>query len=117
MHRQTLRGQRTRSPEGVQAVVLGPTPRLAPVQRQGLIELVTSLTLRSYSLEGLPDVEAGVLMSRTPDQRTQLARRVALNISELIRGVGVANLAVFLSVDPSLYLNGNTAARIGYSPG
>ena len=104
------------APQGTQAVVLGPTPRLAPVQRQGLIELLTNLTLRSYSLEGLYDVEAGVLMTRTPDQRTQLARRVALNISELIRGVGTANLAVFLSVDPLLYLNGSTAARIGYSP-
>ncbi len=104
------------APPGVKAVALGPTPRLAPVQRQARIELLATFGLASYSLEGLPDVEAGVLMTRTPDQRTQQARRVALNLSELIRGTGVAQLPVFLSVDPALYLNGTTAARIGYSP-
>ncbi len=104
------------APPGVKAVVLGPTPRLAPVQRQARIELLASFGLPSYSLEGLPDVEAGALLTRTPDQRTQQARRVALNLSELIRGTGSSVLPVFLSVDPTLYLNGTTAARIGYSP-
>jgi outer membrane protein TolC len=104
------------APPGVKAVALGPTPRLAPVQRQARIELLTSFGLPSYSLEGLQDVEAGALMTRTPDQRTQQARRVALNLSELIRGTGTSVLPVFLSVDPALYLNGTTAAQIGYSP-
>lgn len=103
-------------PAGVQAVALGPTPRLAPVQRQGLIEMVNGRQLGSFSLEGLPDVERGALLARSPDMRTQQARRVALNLSELIRGRATSELTVFLAVDPDLYLNGATASQIGYSP-
>ncbi len=103
-------------PAGVNAVVLGPTPRLAPVQRQGLIEMINGLQLASFSLEGLPDVERGALLTRSPDMRIQKARRVAINLSELIRGMEPSQLSVFLSVDPDLYLNGATAAQIGYSP-
>jgi len=103
-------------PVGAKAVVLGPTPRLAPVQRQSIIELINSRQLGSYSLEGLPDVERGALLTRSPDLRTQRARRVAINISELVRGRHPPELTVFLSVDPQLVLNGATAAQIGYSP-
>ena len=105
-----------RVPASAQAVALGPTPRLAPVQRQGVIELINGSQLGSFSLEGLPDVERGALLARSPDMGIQTARRVALNLSELIRGHTTSELAVFLSVDPDLYLNGATAAQIGYSP-
>ena len=103
-------------PVGAKAVVLGPTPRLAPVQRQSIIELINSRQLGSFSLEGLPDVERGALLTRSPDLRTQRARRVAIDISELVRGRQPPELTVFLSVDPQLVLNGATAAQIGYSP-
>jgi outer membrane protein TolC len=103
-------------PVGVDAVLLGPTPRLAPVQRQGVIEMINSYQVGTFSLEGLPDVERGALLTRSPDMRTQKARRAALNLSELVRGRHTTELSVFLGVDPDLYLNGATAAQIGYSP-
>jgi outer membrane protein len=103
-------------PAGVDAVLLSATPRLAPVQRQGIIEMINASQVGTFSLEGLPDVEIGALLTRSPDMRTQKARRVAINLSELVRGSDPADLTVFLSVDPDLYLNGATAAQIGYSP-
>ena len=103
-------------PAGVDAVLLSVTPRLAPVQRQGIIEMINTFQLGTFSLEGLPDVEIGALLTRSPDMRTQKARRVAINLSELVRGTDPTDLTVFLSVDPDLYLNGATAAQIGYSP-
>ena len=55
-------------------------------------------------------------VSLLPDPNGQLTRRIALNLSRLIRGRSVSDLPVLLSVDSKLYINGTTAAAVGYSP-
>jgi outer membrane protein TolC len=67
-------------------------------------------------LLGHPDVELGALAGITPEIIPLVVRRVALNISQIIRGVNTVDLPAALSVDSKLLINGQTAAVIGYSP-
>jgi len=48
---------------------------------------------------------------------TFLARRVALNLHEIIRGVSPNELPVVLPIDARLLVNGRTARQVGYAPG
>lgn len=98
------------------AVLLSSMPRLSGSGRRALIQDLTARRVATFSLEGYPDVFQGALATRTPDISRQLARRAALNLVELIRGVPATELPVVLPIDPKLLVNGRTALDIGYSP-
>ncbi len=102
--------------EEVAAVVLGPTPRLSAAERKQLISGFTAKGIPSFSLLGHAEVELGALAARTPDVSSLVARRTALNLSELIRGADVSSLPVLLSADLRLLVNGRTAVAVGYRP-
>jgi outer membrane protein TolC len=103
--------------EGVQGVFLARTPRLDASGRRELIETLNGRGIPTYSHEGHEDVQLGALAARTPEFGRFLARRIALNLSEIIRGVSPSDLPVALPIDASLLINGRTAQQIGYSPG
>lgn len=105
-----------RVPDGVDGVTLVSSPRLAPDDRVRFISELTARGIRTFSLEGHEDVEAGALASRTPPLSVVVARRAALNLSELIRGTPASELPVLVSADPRLLINGRTAAALGYRP-
>jgi outer membrane protein TolC len=102
--------------EEVAAVVLASTPRLSTAERKELIAGFTAKGIPTFSLQGHEEVELGALAARTPDVSTLVARRAALNLSELIRGAGVSSLPVLLSADPRLLVNAQTAVAVGYRP-
>jgi outer membrane protein TolC len=102
--------------EDVAAVILASAPRLSAAERKELIEGFTARRISTFSLLGHEDVKIGALAARTPDVSTLVARRAALNLSELARGASVRSLPVLLSADPRLLVNGRTGAAVGYRP-
>lgn len=101
----------------VRAVLLARTPRLDADGRRELIEELNRRAIPTYSHDGQPDVHQGALAARTSEFSRFLARRTALNLNEIIRGVSPNDLPVALPIDSSLLINGRTARQIGYSPG
>lgn len=99
------------------AVYLTQLQRLTTDQRGELIAQLNEWNVPTFSMLGHPDVELGALAGVTPDIEDQLVRRVALNLSRLMRGRAAADLPVLLSVDTRLKINARTAKMIGFSPG
>ncbi len=99
------------------AVYLTRLQRLTAAQRRELIEQLNGWNVPTFSMLGHSDVELGALAGVTPDIETQLVRRVALNLSRLMRGRAASDLPVLLSVDTRLKINARTANAIGFSPG
>jgi outer membrane protein TolC len=102
--------------DDVEVVYLTGMPRLSMDLRRDFIEGLTARGIPTFSMMGHPDVELGALAALTPDISRQVARRVALNISRLIRGESTANLPVLMSVDTKVWINGRTAVAVGYEP-
>jgi len=100
----------------LQAVLLDETPRLNESQRGQLIRALNDRRIPTFSMTGHRDVVLGALGSRTPDFQRFLARRLALNLSDLMRGATPDELPVILPIDSSLLLNAETATTIGYQP-
>jgi outer membrane protein TolC len=90
--------------------------RLTWEQRKTFISELTSRKIATFSLLGHPDVEAGAMAGITPDIQEQVVRRVAINLSQVIRGVAVDELSIILTVDSKLLINAKTAKAVGYSP-
>ncbi len=102
-------------PAGAEAAYLTALPRLSPSARQGLIDGLTEKGVATFSTLGHPDVEAGAFAGLTPGTRQQVVRRVALNISQLIRGETTAALPVLVRTDSRLMINARTAAELALS--
>jgi len=99
-------------PAGAEAAYLTALPRLRPSARKRLIDGLTEKGIATFSSLGHPDVEAGALAGLTPDTRQQVVRRVALNISQLIRGESTEALPVLVRTDSRLVINARTAAEL-----
>jgi outer membrane protein TolC len=100
----------------VTAVILTRLPRLSYDQMARLIQGLNLRRIPTFSVEGHGDVILGALAARTPELTTGAARRMAVNISELMRGSDVADLPILVSADPRLLMNAETAVQIGYRP-
>lgn len=103
-------------PGGVEIFYLTELPRLSVEERRELIDGLTARGIATFSMMGHGDVELGALVATIPDIDKQMVRRVALNLSRLIRGRAVSELPVFLTVDTKILINGETAAAVGYLP-
>lgn len=102
--------------ETAEVTVVGRTPQLSAAERKNLFRELTLRKIPTFSLIGHPDVHLGALAAFTPDITSAVIRRVALNLSQLIRGEPVKSLPVLLNVDTKLLINGRTAAELGYVP-
>ena len=100
----------------VEAAYLCVLPRLDTAARRRLILGLTDRGIPTFSLMGHPDVERGALAATTPDISVQVVRRVALNLSRLVRGEPASDLPVLLTTDSRLLVNGRTASALGISP-
>ncbi|MCK5411119.1 MAG: TolC family protein [Gemmatimonadetes bacterium] len=98
------------------AAVITRMARLPSDERARLIRGLNARRIPTFSVEGHGDVHLGALAARTPELTTSTARRVAVNISELMRGASVEDLPILVSADPRLFMNAETAVEIGYRP-
>lgn len=103
-------------PVGAEIFYLTEMPRLSVEKRRELIAGLTARGVPTFSMVGHSDVELGALLTAVPDMNAQMVKRVALNISRIIRGTGVSDLPVFMTVDTKVLINGKTAAAVGYYP-
>jgi len=103
-------------PSGTQAVYITPALDMPSDQRQALIQGLNRRNLPTFALRGRPLVEQGVLAGLSPDDTSRFARRIALNIQQLLLGRETTQLPVVLHEEDVLVLNARTAERIRFSP-
>ncbi len=104
-------------PSNAQAVYLTPLPRQSSADLDRLIRGLIDRRLPTFSVEGRREVERGVLASMGPlDETIRRARRVAINIQNVLQGVPAAEIDVEYQREERLTINMATARAIGISP-
>ena len=106
-----------RIPPGTEAVVFGSLMRFSDDEFKTLADGFIDRRLPSFSNWGRNDVEDGILASVVPDNSWQhLARSVAINVYEIMRGEPAATLPTSYNEGEKLTINMATARAIGVYP-
>lgn len=100
----------------VRTVMLFPTIRMDGPNRAALLQGLSARKFPVLSFLGQPEVEAGALAGVLPNPRAALARRLAINLDQLIAGTPAAELPLQLKLPHQLFFNETTAASIGFAP-
>ncbi|MDA7866466.1 TolC family protein [Verrucomicrobia bacterium] len=103
-------------PEGIEAAYVTLLPRMVDSERKALFRGLAERGIPTVSMYGLLDVELGALGGMEPDSHSAVARRIALNIHQLLLGVKTGNLPVYLPVQDRMVINMETARLTGWSP-
>lgn len=103
-------------PIDVEAVYVGPPATMSESERNKMVRLINERGIPSFAYFGEPAVLNGVLAGLLPDIRQQLARRVAINLHQLMRGVSTAELESVLDPGRQLIINAQTLKQIGLHP-
>jgi outer membrane protein TolC len=104
-------------PADTEGVMLGALAHLSAGEFERLIAGLNQRKLPTYSLSGQADVRRGVMASLKVDRNELfLVRRVALNLFNIVRGEGAAELPIDFSVDEQLTINMATARAVGVDP-
>ncbi len=101
------------SPRGV--VVAG-LPQMSLTEQDQLIKALNNRRVATFSLGGRSDVERGMLAALFPESGDIIARRIALNINQIMLGMSTQDLPVYIALQQQLVINARTANQIGYSP-
>ena len=104
-------------PADTDAVFLGGLHALDDGEKRKLIDHINQLHLPSFSFQGIIDVKRGALAGSALETNWQkVARRIALNIEQILDGADPAELATLFSFERRLSLNMQTAHQIDFSP-
>jgi len=98
----------------VDAVYLADGFSLSDNDRTELISLINSKKLASFSVNGLKDVNLGVLVCNKPKSTIdQLFRKISLHVESILKGQNASSLPLFIKYRNQLSLNYSTAKNIG----
>lgn len=97
-------------------LMLFPTIRMDGPNRAALLQGLSARKFPVLSFVGQAEVEAGVLAGVMPNPRAALARRLAINLDQLIAGTAAADLPLQIALPRQLFLNETTATAIGFAP-
>lgn len=101
----------------IDAVMLPISQHLKLDELQDLASLFKERRLPSFSMYGKQSLKNGFLMSYSMDvAATQVARRIALYIQDILRGVEAGELNTELKVEKQLAFNAETAKELDISP-
>ncbi|WP_309385551.1 TolC family protein [Cerasicoccus frondis] len=103
------------TPDHAEAIFFFPPLRF-PSEDQ-LDDYVTGVNARAiptFAMTGETGVAQGFLFGTMPNLRTQLARRAALNVKELLEGRTATQIDALFRVEKKLYVNVVTAAGIDF---
>jgi len=103
------------TPDSAEAVFFFPPLRF-PNQDQ-LRQYITGINAKAiptYAMTGESGVAQGFLFGALPDLRTQLARRAALNVKDILDGKAATQIDALFRVERKLYVNVVTASEIAY---
>ncbi len=104
-------------PANAEAIFVTPLWHLSSSDFDLLADALIERRLPSFSTRGREDVEQGILATlRRQENYIRRARRVALNIQEVLAGADPGDLAVEFSRNQALTINMATARAIGVSP-
>ncbi len=104
-------------PADTDAVLVTPLMRVSETAFQKLVNGLIEKKLPSYSLWGRKEVEAGLLASATPQSDDiRIARRIALNVNQILLGEKAATLPVKFNAGERLVINMETARKSGFYP-
>lgn len=107
-----------RIPPGVDAVLTTALPRFTPAEFRKLTDGLIERRLPSMTVTDYEEVQDGVLATTVPaSAKQQLARNVAINTYEVLRGEPAGNLSTVFNEGETLTLNMATARAIGIYPG
>ena len=99
------------------AVYLLPSLRLDEAGHAALLKGLVARRLPVLSYLGQREVEAGALAGTLPNPGDALARRLAINLDQLLGGQAVSALSLRITLPAQLYFNEDTASGIGFSAG
>jgi outer membrane protein TolC len=104
-------------PDSTQAVFVGSLFQMGDDEFQKLVSGLISRKLPSFAFWGRDDVEQGLLASMVPKaSRQHLARSVAVNLIDILRGDDAGTLPVAFNQGERLTINMATARAIGIYP-
>ena len=107
----------TRFPAETEAVYVTQLPRLDQADFDRLIQGLIARRLPSFSATGKAEVMLGLLATLGPEDETRRrARRVALNIQQVLLGEDPGELPVGYHREERMVINMATARAIGASP-
>lgn len=101
---------------GAEAVYITPLMRLTDAQYGRLVDGLAERNVPSFSFLGRMDVRRGVLAGLASFSGTHLARRIALNLYDILDGAKPEELPVIMHEEERLFINMRTARRIGFHP-
>jgi len=103
---------------GVDAVLTTSLPRFSQAEFQKLVAGLIERRLPSVTFFDYKEVSAGILATLVPSSaKQQLARSVAINTYEIMRGEVAGNLSTAFNEGETLTINMATARAIGVYPG
>ncbi len=101
----------------VDALYLAPPLRLDfTTEWPAVIAGLNARKLPTFAMLGHPDVRNGALAGILPDAYDRLARRLALDLQQIMNGTPPEQLIVPLILEPQLLINGRTARQIDFRP-
>ena len=107
----------TAIPPNAEAVLVTPLWQLSSSDAERLAQALIERKLPTFSTRGRDGVERGLLATIWPRHNyIRRARRVGLNIQQVLAGVPAAKLPVEFSRNETLTINMATARAIGVSP-
>lgn len=105
-----------RLPSNLDTLYVSLLPRMSDEEKRALYQSLSDRNILTVSMAGLADVQLGALAGLATDESQAVARRTALNIHQLIQGVGTNSLPVYLPVFDRLVINAATARSVDWSP-
>jgi len=104
-------------PPSTQAVLVTSLLRVSPDDFQKLVAGLIKRGLPSFSYWGQDEVELGILVGKAPKSTLkQLARRVAVNVHDILSGENAGTLSVAFTIAEQLTINMATARAIDIYP-
>lgn len=100
----------------VEAVYLAPLLHLSTADWDKLVSTLRERKIPTFSLLGRSEVERGVMATGTPEFFPKLARRVALNLQQILLGEEPGSLPVSFAIGERVIINVAVARAIGVSP-
>lgn len=105
----------TAIPSDAEAVYVAPLLHLAIDEFDKIIQGLIERKLPSFSLMGRKEVERGIMATVNPDIFPRVARRVALNLQQILLGKDAGTIPVAFAAGEKLVINMATVRAIGIS--
>ena len=112
----TVDSYMTDLPEEADVAYVSILGRLDEAKRREFYSELQKRKLVNVAMAGEQELKLGAMASLATDVRKPIARRIALNLHQLIKGAETADLLVYLPVEDRLTINMPAVKAIGWSP-